>query len=65
MSWSTRIHATLTATTGAWLRATQVTNLALLVSALLAQRPLTLAQLARAYPRPPPRRVPVPKHGLH
>ena len=65
MSWYTRIHATLTATTGAWLRATQVTNLALLVSAILAQRTLTLAQLARAYPLPPPRPGPGPKHGLH
>ena len=41
--------------TGAWLRATQVTNLALLVSAILAQRTLTLAQLAKAYPLPSPR----------
>ena len=32
LPWYTRVHATLTATTGAWLRATQVTNLALLVS---------------------------------
>ena len=65
MPWYTRVHATLTALTAPWLRATQVTNLALLVSAILAQRTLTLAQLARAYPLPPQRRVPVPKHGLH
>jgi hypothetical protein len=33
---------------------TQSTNLALLVSALLAKRTLCLSELARAYPRPAP-----------
>jgi hypothetical protein len=45
---------------------TQATNLALLVSALLAKRTLCLSELARAYPRPAPeqRRIPFPKHDL-
>jgi len=45
---------------------TQATNLALLVSALLAKRSSCLSELARAYPRPHPeqRRVPAPKHDL-
>jgi hypothetical protein len=45
---------------------TQATNLALLVSALLAKRSSCLSELARAYPRatPEPRRVPAPKHDL-
>jgi hypothetical protein len=45
---------------------TQATNLALLVSALLAKRSSCLSELARAYPRPAleQRRVPAPKHDL-
>jgi hypothetical protein len=45
---------------------TQATNLALLVSALLAKRSSCLSELARAYPRSAPeqRRVPAPKHDL-
>jgi hypothetical protein len=45
---------------------TQATNLALLVSALLAKRTLCLSELARSYPRPAPheRRVLCPKHDL-
>jgi hypothetical protein len=45
---------------------TQATNLALLVSALLAKRTACLSELARAYPRPDPeqRRVRAPKHDL-
>jgi hypothetical protein len=47
-----------------FLRATQTTNLALLVSALLAKRTLCLSGLARAYPTPAVRRVARPKHDL-
>jgi hypothetical protein len=45
---------------------TQATNLALLVSALLAKRSACLSELARAYPRAAAgqRRVPAPKHDL-
>jgi hypothetical protein len=45
---------------------TQATNLALLVSALLAKRTACLSELARAYPRSDPeqRRVRAPKHDL-
>lgn len=45
---------------------TQATNLALLVSALLAKRTTCLSELARAYPRPAveQRRLPAPKHDL-
>jgi len=48
------------------LLATQATNLALLVSALLAKRSSCLSELARAYPRltPEQRRGPAPKHDL-
>jgi hypothetical protein len=46
------------------LRATQATNLALLVSAMLIKRTLCLSELARAYPRAPHRRVQAPKHDL-
>ena len=53
MPWYTRVPATLTALTAPWLRAAPVTNLAVVVSAIRAQRTLTLAQLARAYPHPP------------
>jgi Transposase DDE domain len=43
---------------------TQRTNLALLVSAMLAKRTCCLSELARAYPTPAARRVPQPKHDL-
>jgi hypothetical protein len=43
---------------------TQVANLALLASAILARRTLCLSELARAYPSPAERRVPEPKHDL-
>jgi hypothetical protein len=43
---------------------TQVTNLALLVSALLARRTCCLSALARAFPTPTARRNPHPKHDL-
>jgi hypothetical protein len=65
MPWYTRIHDALTQVLPALLP-TQTTNLALLVSALLAKRTFCLSELARAYPRPSPeqRRVPAPKHDL-
>lgn len=43
---------------------TQATNLALLVSAILAKRTCCLSALARAYPTPAARRVAAPKHDL-
>ena len=43
---------------------TQKTNLALLVSAILRKRTLSLSELARAYPIPKERRVAAPKHDL-
>jgi hypothetical protein len=46
------------------LAATQATNLALLVSALLARRTCCLSALARAFPTPAQRRVAQPKHDL-
>lgn len=42
----------------------QATNLALLVSTLLAKRTCCLSALARAYPAPATRRCPAPKHDL-
>src|SRR3954447_9331869 len=44
---------------------TQLVNLALLVSAFLVKRSCSLSELARAYPTPPTRRAPAPKHDLH
>lgn len=44
---------------------TQLVNLALLVSAVLVKRSCSLSELARAYPTPPTRRAPAPKHDLH
>lgn len=63
MPWYPRI---LTAIKGALpaLAPTQATNLALLVSALLARRTCCLSALARAYPTPAARRVATPKHDL-
>jgi hypothetical protein len=46
------------------LASTQATNLALVVSALLARRTCCLSALARAFPTPPARRVASPKHDL-
>ncbi len=43
---------------------TQATNLALLVSAILAKRTCCLSALARAFPTPTARRVMHPKHDL-
>jgi hypothetical protein len=65
MPWYPRIHAAIQQTLPALLP-TQATNLALLVSALLAKRSSCLSELARAYPRlgPEQRRVHAPKHDL-
>jgi len=65
MPWYPRIHSAIQRILPALLP-TQATNLALLVSALLAKRSSCLSELARAYPRSAPeqRRVPPPKHDL-
>ncbi len=63
MTWYPRIQAAIK-TTLPFLAATQATNLALLVSALLQRQTLCLSELARAYPRPARCRVPTPKHDL-
>jgi hypothetical protein len=65
MPWYPRIHTAIKQVFPA-LIPTQATNLALLVSALLAKRSSCLSELARAYPRPAleQRRVPAPKHDL-
>jgi hypothetical protein len=66
MPWYARVQQAINTVLLPVLRPTQATNLALLVSALLAKRTLCLSELARAYPRPAPdqRRVPCPKHEL-
>lgn len=64
MPWYRRVHATLDSVLGRSLAPTQTTNLALLVSAILARRCLCLSELARALPTPQQRRVPAPKHDL-
>jgi hypothetical protein len=63
MSWYPRVRAAV-ATVAPFLVASQATNLALLVSAILARRTLCLSDLARAYPTPAMRRVARPKHDL-
>jgi hypothetical protein len=62
MPWYRRVHATLERVLD--LAPTQTTNLALLVSAILARRCLCLSELARALPTPEHRRVQAPKHDL-
>jgi hypothetical protein len=47
-----------------FLRATQAANLTWLVVALLTKRRLCLTTLAKAFPRPPARRVAAPRHEL-
>jgi hypothetical protein len=63
MPWYTRVHAAINQALPT-LRASQATNLALLISAILAKRTLCLSALARAYPCPAERRVARPKHTL-
>jgi len=49
-----------------WVRPTQATTVALLVSASLIKRTLCRSELARAYPRATQRRLAPPKHAwLH
>ncbi len=63
MRYYTRVrHAVNTALPT--LRATHVTNLALLIRAILIKQTLCLSDLARAYPRATHRRVPAPKHAV-
>jgi hypothetical protein len=66
MPWYPRVQRAINTLLLPILLPTQATNLALLVSALLANRTLCLSELARSYPRPAPeaRRVPAPKHDL-
>jgi Transposase DDE domain len=61
--WYGRVHAAIQ-TALPFLVSTQATNLALLVSAILAKRTLCLSELARAYPTPARRRVAAPRHDL-
>jgi hypothetical protein len=65
MPWYPRIHAAIKRVLPALLP-TQSTNLALLVSALLAKRSACLSELARAYPRraAEQRRLPSPRCQL-
>jgi hypothetical protein len=63
MPWYGRVHGAIQAALP-FLLPTQATNLALLVSAILAKRTLCLSELARAYPTPARRRVAAPKHDL-
>jgi hypothetical protein len=65
MPWYPRIHAAIQQVLPVLLP-TQATNLALLVSALLAKRSSCLSELARAFPRPglERQRAPAPKHDL-
>jgi hypothetical protein len=63
MPWYPRILIAINSALPA-LVPTQATNLALLVSALLAKRTACLSALARAFPTPPTRRVAHPKHDL-
>jgi hypothetical protein len=61
MPYYERIHS-IVKTYATSLCPTQVANLALLVSAILTARTLSLSALARSYPWPSQRRVPEPKH---
>jgi hypothetical protein len=63
MPWYGRVHGAIQAALP-FLVPTQATNLALLVSAILAKRTLCLSELARAYPTPAQRRVAAPRHDL-
>src|SRR5919112_4375020 len=63
MRWYPRVHGAIQAVVP-FLAPTQATNLALLVSAILAKRTLCLSELARAYPTPARRRVAAPRHDL-
>ena len=63
MPWYGRVHAAIQIALPG-LVPTQATNLALLVSAILAKRTLCLSELARAYPTPARRRVAAPRHDL-
>lgn len=63
MQWYCRVRDAINAA-APFLVATQITNLSLLVSAVLKKRTLCLSELARAYPTPEERRVAAPKHDL-
>jgi hypothetical protein len=61
--WYYRVRNAINAA-APFLVATQTSNLALLVSAILKTRTLCLSELARAHPAPKERRVAAPKHCL-
>lgn len=63
MPWYSRVLPAVQ-TVAPFLAPSQALNLALVVSAILAQRTLCLTALARAYPTPTERRVAQPKHDL-
>lgn len=63
MPWYNRVLAAINVV-APFLVATQATNLALLVSAILKKRTLCLSELARAYPTPEERKIAAPKHDL-
>jgi hypothetical protein len=63
MPYYLRIRAAINSALSS-LAPTQITNLALLVSALLRKQTCCLSALARAYPTPARRRVMTPKHDL-
>lgn len=63
MPWYPRILTAIKSALPA-LAPTQLTNLALLVSARLSKRTCCLSALARAFPTPTQRRVVAPKHDL-
>lgn len=63
MKWYPRILDSIKSAVP-FLNVSQTINLALLVSAILAKRTLSLSELARAYPTPEHRRVEDPKHDL-
>lgn len=63
MPWYNRAKAAIN-TAAPFLVPTQAANLALLTSAILKKRTLSLSELARAYPTPQERRIAAPKHDL-
>ncbi|MHB0871216.1 MAG: transposase [Chloroflexota bacterium] len=63
MTWYPRVLDGIKSA-ASFLNVSQTINLALLVSAILAKRTLSLSELARAYPTPEVRRVEAPKHDL-
>ena len=63
MPWYNRVRDAINVA-APFLVPTQLTNLALLIGAILEKRTLCLSELARAYPTPQQRRIRAPKHDL-